>query len=91
MALIDLLMIVGARKRNKLFLIIWMVFAIFDICGRIYLLVISDGSAPTLGIHIGFIVFILISAIFVIRGFFEIKRRERESATGGTFKIGLFE
>ena len=39
-----------------------------------------------LGIHIGFTVMILIFGIFVIRGFLEIERKEREMAAGGTFQ-----
>jgi hypothetical protein len=41
-----------------------------------------------LGIHIGFIV--LICGVFVIRGFFEIRQKEREMAAGGTFQQEKF-
>ena len=90
MALIDLLMIVGARKQNKLFLIIWIIANFFDICGKIYLCIVSVGNWLELGIHIGFTVLILICGVFVIRGFLEIKRKERERAAGGTFQQEKF-
>ena len=90
MALIDLLMIVGARKRNKLFLIIWIIANFFDICGKIYLCIVSVGNWLELGIHIGFTVLILICGVFVIRGFFEIRQKEREMAAGGTFQQEKF-
>ena len=89
MALIDLLMIVGARKRNKIYLLIWMLFTFFDICGRIYILITttsSKGIGIDFGIGIAFMLILIISGVFVFRGFLEIKRRERENATGGTFR-----
>merc|ERR1739844_615185 len=82
MALIDLLLIVGCRKRNKLFLFIWLIANFFDICGKVYLCIFEIETGIELGIQIGFIVLILICAIFVFSGIVEIKRREREMATG---------
>merc|ERR1712156_420383 len=90
MALIDLLMIVGCRKRNKLFLLIWLIANFFDICGKVYLCIKEFENYVELGVQIGFIVLILICAVFVVSGFAEIKRREREMATGGTFKTSKF-
>ena len=91
MALIDLLMIVGCRKRNKLFLLIWLIANFFDICGKVYLCIKEVGNGIELGVQIGFIVLILICAIFVIRGILEIKQREREMAIGGSFHLSKFE
>ena len=43
-----------------------------------------------LEIHIGFSVLMLIYGIFVIRGYLEIRRKERERAAGGTFQQEKF-
>ena len=39
-----------------------------------------------LEIHIGFSALMLIYGIFVIRGYLEIRRKERETVAGGTFQ-----
>ena len=41
-------------------------------------------------IHIGFSALMLIYGIFVIRGYLEIRQKERERAAGGTFQQEKF-
>ena len=65
-AVIDVFMIIGARKKIKAFLMIWLIFALVRLVGYIYNCIkIGNSSLILLGVNLGAFLFVVTSCGFV--------------------------
>ena len=62
--LLDLFMIIGAKKKIKAFLMVWIIFSIIRLIGYIYNCIkIGTSSMMLLGINIGSLFLLIISCV----------------------------